>query len=238
MASSSRANPAGAGNAAPVVLFIGILAVCLLLAFSLSHTSSFYVLGGLIGFLVLAISFFSPEFGVSLLIASMLLSPEFGAGAAGSGGNVEGSRSVVIRLDDILLVILSVSWFARTAIHKELGLIVSNSLNRPIAVYVLSCFISTIIGYMNGNVTGKIGIFFVIRYIEYFVVFFIALNVLDSPKKMHRFMKIAFFTSIAIALYGMWQIPSGVRVSAPFEGDSPTAGHSYARSGPGDNAGR
>lgn len=221
MASPSRANTgAGIGAFAPILIVCGTLVISLLLAFSLSQTSSFYVLGGLIGFLVLLASFFSPEFGVALLIISMLLSPEFGAGGAGSGGSVETSRSIVIRIDDILLIILMISWFGRTAIHKDLGLILKNPLNRPIGLYVLSCFISTLLGYMAGSVTGKVGIFFVLRYIEYFIVFFISINVLDSPHKMRRFMKIAFFTSIAIAMYGMFQIPSGVRVSAPFEGDN------------------
>ena len=219
MASPTRANT-GAGALAPLLIVCGILVICLLLAFSLSQTSSFYVLGGLIGFLVLFASFFSPEFGVALLIVSMLLSPEFGAGGGGAGGSVETSRSVVVRIDDVLLIILMVSWFARTAIHKDLGLILKSPLNRPIGVYVLSCLVSTLIGYMSGNVTGKIGIFFVLRYVEYFIVFFISINVLDSPRKMRRFMKIAFFTASAIAMYGMYQIPSGVRVSAPFEGDN------------------
>ncbi|MEE9255791.1 MAG: hypothetical protein V3V56_01325, partial [bacterium] len=221
MAFSSRAKTSAPGGSARIfILTIWILMVCLLLAFMLSNSSSFYVLGGLIGFLTLVACFLSPEFGVAILIMSMLLSPEFGAGAAGSGDSVEAGRSVVVRLDDILLIILSVSWFARTAIHKELGLVLSNPLNRPIGIYVLSCLVSTLIGYMAGNVTGKIGIFFVLRYIEYFIVFFIGINILESPRKMHRFMNIAIFTSIAIALYGMFQIPSGIRVSAPFEGDT------------------
>jgi len=204
---------------APLLLILGFLILAFLLSFSLTKTSSLLVLGGFLAFLILGASFLKPEFGVTILIMSMLLSPEIGLGGAGGGSSVEGSRSVVIRLDDILLVILSAAWFARTAIHKNLGLILANPLNRPIAIYVLSCFISTIVGFMAGNVRGKIGFFFVIRYIEYFVVFFLAINFINSVETMKRFMKIAFFTAVAIALYGMSQIPLGVRVSAPFEGD-------------------
>ena len=135
MAFSPRAKTSTQGGSARnFVLIIWILMTCLLLAFMLSNSSSFYVLGGLIGFLTLAACFLSPEFGVAILIMSMLLSPEFGAGAAGAGDSVESGRSIVVRLDDVLLIILSVSWFARTAIHKELGLVLSNPLNRPIGI--------------------------------------------------------------------------------------------------------
>ncbi len=218
MAFSTKAGNAPWGFPAPLLALAAILAVSGLLAFSLVNTSSFLVLGGLIGFIFMVACFLSPELGVAVLIMSMLLSPEIGIGG-GDGSSVEGSRSIVIRIDDILLIILSVSWFARTAIHKDLGLIIANPLNRPIAFYVLSCAISTLIGYMLGDVNGKIGIFFVLRYIEYFIAFFITMNILDSREKMRRFIGIAIFTSICIAIYGMYQIPSGVRVSAPFEGD-------------------
>ncbi len=217
MAFSAKANTPG-GILVPLLVLAAILAVSVLLAFSLVKASSFLVLGALVGVLFLVACFMSPELGVAVLIMSMLLSPEIGVGGGG-GSTVEGGRSIVIRIDDMLLIILSVSWFARTAIHKDLGLIIANPLNRPIAFYVLSCAISTLVGYMLGNVKGIIGIFFVLRYIEYFIAFFITMNILDSREKMRRFIGIAMLTSICIALYGMYQIPSGVRVSAPFEGD-------------------
>ncbi|MBI3127183.1 MAG: O-antigen ligase family protein [Candidatus Tectomicrobia bacterium] len=223
MARTSRAigggGLAGRGSLLPVVAVLGFLILSLGLSYSLTQTSAFVVLGGFVGAIILGASFMSPMFGVALLIMSMLLSPEFGAGGGGGGGTDAG-RSVVVRMDDVLLAILSIAWFARTAVHKELGFILKNPLNRPIGFYILSCIISTILGFMTGGVRGLIGTFFVIRYFEYFVVFFLALNFMTDLKVMKRFMKLAFFTSICIALYGMVQIPLGVRVSAPFEGDS------------------
>ena len=205
---------------APLVLVVIFFAIAILLAATLAKTSAFFVLGGVVAILLLMGSFLSPEFGVAILIMSMLLSPEFGAGAAGAGTTVETSRSVVIRLDDILLIILLGSWFARMAIHKELGFILKNPINRPIGIYILSCFISTTLGLLSGDVRAKVGFFFVIRYIEYFIVFFMGINFIQSVKIMRRFMKIAFFTAALVAIYGLYQIPSGIRVSAPFEGDA------------------
>ncbi|MEK6709276.1 MAG: O-antigen ligase family protein [Nitrospinota bacterium] len=196
---------------------VGLSLLSLGVAYSLSKTSAFLVVGGLAGFAVLCASFMSPKFGVALLIMSMLLSPEFGGGGGGGGDT---GRAIVIRMDDVLLVILSVAWFARTAVHKDLGFVLRSSLNRPIAFYTLSCIISTLLGYMAGSIRGMSGAFFVIRYFEYFVVFFLALNFITSLDVMKRFLKLAFFTAICISIYGMTQIPLGVRVSAPFEGDS------------------
>lgn len=220
MATSRRRTAhAGGSGLAPFFVVLGTIVIGTAVAFALTKTSAFIVVAGLIGAILLLTSFFSPEFGVALLIISMLLSPEIGAGAAGAGTSVETSRSVVVRLDDILLIILSAAWFARTAIHKDLGLIRKSPLNRPIGIYILSCAVSTIIGFMAGNVRGKIGTFFVLRYIEYFVVYFMAINFINTREMIRRFMNIAFITAIAIAAYGIYQIPSGVRVSAPFEGE-------------------
>ncbi|MDA1000283.1 MAG: O-antigen ligase family protein [bacterium] len=218
--SQKRAAHAGGPRLAPFLLISGIVLIGTVIAFALTKTSAFMVIAGLIGTILLAVSFFSPEFGVALLIMSMLLSPEIGAGAAGGGTSVEPSRSVVVRLDDILLVILSAAWFARTAIHKDLGLVRKSPLNRPIGLYVLSCAVSTILGFMAGTVKGKIGTFFVLRYIEYFVVYFMAINFINTRAIIRRFMNIAIITAIVIAAYGVYQIPSGVRVSAPFEGEA------------------
>ncbi len=215
--STNAGTNAPGGIFAPLLVLAAILAVSVLLAFSLVEASSFLVLGALIGIIFLVACFLSPELGVAALIMSMLFSPEIGLGSGG-GTSVEGGRSIVVRVDDLVLIILSISWFARTAIHKELGLIVANPLNRPVAFYILSCAVSTLIGYMSGDVKGKIGMFYILRYIEYFIAFFVTINILNTREKMRRFIGIAIFTSICIALYGMYQIPSGVRISAPFEG--------------------
>lgn len=209
----------GRGGLLPVVGVLGFLIFAVGISYSLTQTSAFIVLGGFVGAVVLGASFMSPMFGVALLVMSMLLSPEFGSGGGGGGGT-DASRAVVVRLDDVLLAILSVAWFARTAVHKELGFILKNPLNRPIGFYILSCIVSTMLGFMTGGVRGLVGTFFVVRYFEYFVVFFLALNFMTDLKVMRRFMKLAFFTSILIAIYGLSQIPLGVRVSAPFEGDA------------------
>ncbi|MEE9241487.1 MAG: hypothetical protein V3U53_09915, partial [bacterium] len=112
--STNAGTNAPGGIFAPLLVLAAILAVSVLLAFSLVEASLFLVLGTLIGIIFLVACFLSPELGVAALIVSMLFSPEIGLGSGG-GTSVEGGRSIVVRVDDLVLIILSISWFARTA---------------------------------------------------------------------------------------------------------------------------
>lgn len=170
---------------------------------------------------IFTIAFINTEIGLYILIFSMLLSPEFGAGLdKGSGALGRGGQSVTLRLDDFLLFIIGLSWLAKNAIHKELGLFLKTSLNRPVFYYVVACLVSTGLGIMTGRVNPKTGFFFVLKYFEYFIVFFMIINHLDSPEQVKRFVFCLFLTCFITCIIGMIHIPGGGRVSAPFEGET------------------
>lgn len=171
----------------------------------------------MIGGVILAvICFINPEIGLYVLICAMLLGPQFGFGEA-TGETVRG-RGVTLRLDDILLVIIGFSWFLSTAINKEKGLFLKTPLNRYIAYYFLACLVSTLIGYMMQRVKGIAGILFVLKYFEYFIVYFMAVNYLKEKKQMERFILTILIVCLIVCIVAIAQIPSGARVSAPFEG--------------------
>src|SRR5439155_1169597 len=149
-----------------------------------------------------------------LVIFSMLLSPQLGSGG---GGLAEGSR-IVTRSEDILLLVVAYSWLAKTAVNKELGLAVKTRLNRPIIVYVAVTAVATLVGYATGTVHGLGGMFYVLKYVEYFVVYYMVVNNVTDRKQAWRFVVAAFVTAVVVSLIGMTQIPAGQRVSAPFEG--------------------
>jgi O-antigen ligase len=75
------------------------------------------------------------------------------------------------------------------------------------------------LGTLFGRVTGITGYFFVLKYLEFFVVFFITVNNLNSVKQIRRFIFFLFFTATIISIISLLQIPGGGRVSAPFEGE-------------------
>ena len=158
--------------------------------------------------------FVKTEIGLYLVIFSMLLSPQFGSG----GGTIAEGRRILVRSEDVLLLVVAFSWFAKTAVNKELGLAVKTPLNRPILAYVAATAIATLIGYATGTVAGVGGLFYVLKYVEYFIVYYMVVNNLVDRRQAWRLVTAAFLTAVIVSLIGMTQIPSGQRVSAPFEG--------------------
>jgi len=116
------------------------------------------------------------------------------------------------------LLVVAFSWLAKTAVNKELGLTLKTPLNRPILAYVAATAIATLIGYMTGTVAGYGGVFYVLKYIEYFIVYYMVVNNLVDRRQAWRLVTAAFLTAVIVSLIGLTQIPSGQRVSAPFEG--------------------
>jgi O-antigen ligase len=57
-----------------------------------------------------------------------------------------------------------------------------------------------------------------LKYIEYFVVYYMVVNNLIDRRQAWRLVAAAFLTAVIVSLIGMTMIPSGQRVSAPFEG--------------------
>lgn len=171
-----------------------------------------------VGAIILAlICFMNPALGLYVLICAMLLGPQLGTGGA-AGEGVRG-RGLTLRLDDFLLLIIGFSWFLSTAVNKERGLFLKTPLNRYIAYYFLACLVATLIGYMMGRVKGTAGFFFVLKYFEYYIVYFMAVNYLKEKKQMERLVWTMLIVCMVVCAISIYQIPSGVRVSAPFEGE-------------------
>jgi O-antigen ligase len=199
-----------------VIRVIIFTLVALLVGFLITQYSPSVLMLGVLALIIFLVSFINIEWGLYILIFSMLLSPEFMTGdTTGSSLN----RGVTLRLEDFLLAVIGLSWFARTAIDKELGLFLKTPLNKAILFYVLVCVLSTGIGIMAGRVGLKTGSLFVLKYIEYFLVFFMVVNHVRDTDQIKRFVFCLFLTCLIVSLIGALQIPGGGRVSAPFEGE-------------------
>lgn len=173
--------------------------------------------------MVVVVAFTSVELTLYLLIFATLLSPELIIGGGVSNEIVAGrvstteSRGITLRLDDILLSLVCLTWLFRMAIYKELGSFRQTPINQPIAWYWMAAFFSTLIGFYFGKV-GIYGFFFVLKYLEYFLLFYMVINNLHDDATIKRYLVVLLFTCLMASLVGMSQIPSGLRVSAPFEG--------------------
>jgi len=196
------------------VIVIGALLVGYLLTM-LSAVHSFVLV---ILLLIFICVFVWPEAGLYVVIFAMLFSPEIMGG--GIGGKATLDRGLTLRLEDFLLVFIGLSWFARTAVDKTAGLFRKTPLNQPIAAYILACLLATLWGKITGNVQGKAGFFFVFKYFEYMIVFFMVVNYVETEDQVKRLLFCLLLTCFIVSLYGILQIPGGGRVSAPFEGET------------------
>ena len=199
-----------------VALFIG--ALCLFAAQAVANTENLIGLAIMIGILIAIVCFNWPEAGLYILIFSMLLGPEIIVGNLG-GGTAAG-RGMTLRADDFLLTIIAFSWFARGAVHKELGLFLSTPLNRPIAIYLFAAAFSTTIGMLFDRVRPVVGFFFVLKFVEYVFVYFAAVNFIQNKRQLRRFIQAIFITAILVSIFAIVRIPLDGRVSAPFEGET------------------
>ncbi|KAF0126999.1 MAG: hypothetical protein FD189_764 [Elusimicrobia bacterium] len=173
----------------------------------------FIVLGALaVGISIFA--FFSPRLSLLLVVFSMLLSPEIPVGGAIS------ERHVVVRYDDILIAIIFISWFARTAIEKGRAFIVDTPAHKPILIYTALCVVSTGLGILRGDINPKVSFFYVVKYIQYFLLYFMTVNIVRDPAEIKKYLKAALLVAAIVTVYAYYYYfnsgPDG-RSSAPFE---------------------
>ena len=199
-----------------LVATIFFLLVALLTGYFITQYTPTTMLMGVLALIIFTISFINIEWGLYILIFSMLLSPEIMAGET-AGSSL--GRGVTLRLEDFLLAVIGLSWFARNAVRKELGLFLKTPLNKAILFYALACILSTGFGIMSGRVEIKTGSLYVLKYLEYFIVFFMMVNHVRSTEQIKRFVFCLFLTCFIVSIIGIFQIPGGGRVSAPFEGE-------------------
>jgi O-antigen ligase len=194
-----------------IVILLFILAIAIPLITFLGFRVEFSVVA-ILAFIIFLIAFIKTDFALVILIFSMLLSPELEAGGAGG-------RAVTIRADDIFLAVIFLGWMAKMALNKELGFYRVTPLNRPIQVYILVALITTFWGAVKGYINIKYGFFYILKYFEYYLLFFMVTNNLKNRRQMKIFLYSIIIVSFIICIYAWHQHLSGVeRVSAPFEG--------------------
>ena len=195
------------------IAFLGIFFFCVLVSFILAMQNMVLIAGAVIAVGLFTFGFLSPRTALYLLILSMLLSPEFGA------RDLSG-RGFTIRFDDLLLVIMGFTWLAKSAIFKNVGLAAQTRLNMPILFYLLVCLFATAWGAVDGYVRSPItGFLFIVKYFEYFVIYFLIVNNIESKSQIKKLFAAVFITYIIVLIVSLSQVPKEVRISAPFEGE-------------------
>ncbi|TFG39033.1 MAG: hypothetical protein E4H48_09625 [Syntrophobacterales bacterium] len=198
-----------------VVFAIILIVIAMVTGALVAHSSPVRMLLYLGLLVIFLVTFMKTEWGLYILIFSMLLSPEI---VVGDTARSMLSRGVTLRLEDLLLVVIGLSWLARNAVLKDIGLFLKTPLNKPIFAHVVACVLATGFAVLAGRVELKTGALYVLKYFEYFIVFFMMVNHVRNRAQVKRFVLFLFLTAFIVAVIGMFQIPSGERISAPFEG--------------------
>jgi hypothetical protein len=170
----------------------------------------------ILGFFFFFLCFVSMKLGLILMALSMLFSPEFEIGSTGW-------KSIAIRIEDILIVILVLAWLARIAVRRESRLFIYSPLNRPILLLLGLSIFSTLWGFAKGRVSSVTSILYLLKTMEYFVIFFLVVNYVQSERPIKLFLFFSLLTVSFIGLYTLPQVPSVQiftthRITAPFEG--------------------
>jgi len=197
----------------PLVLVLVLILGLSYIIPDLTATHALAIGGGIAVFIICLAS---TEAALYILIFSMLLSPEFVVGTT-AGASL--GRGVTLRVDDFLILLIGLTWIAKMAVNKELGLFLRTPLNKPIAYYLLICLISTLLGALFLKVDLKTGFFFVLKYFEYTLVYFMVVNHLKTKGQARTYLWALLITCAIVSVLGILQVPEGGRVSAPFEGE-------------------
>jgi len=198
----------------PIIFVLVALAAAGWLGFMATAVSPYILFTVCAALLVSLFAFSSPKLSLGLLLLSMLFSPEIGLGA------LTGSRSVVVRYDDILLVIIFLAWLAKSAVLKGKAFVTDTPVQTPIIVYTSLCVLSTVFGILRGDIRYEVAGFYVLKYVEYFLLYFLTVNVLESKEDIRKYLGYAFFISLAVTVYAyFYYFTAGAdaRASAPFE---------------------
>ena len=115
-------------SATPIILAVLVAFLALFFGFVISSGTVTSSLGITLGLIMFILAVVRTDLALYFLILSMLLSPEISKGGLQEQG-VSGGRSVVIRLDDLFLMLIAFGWLARSAIFKEIGLVSQHSIN-------------------------------------------------------------------------------------------------------------
>ncbi|MGB2880024.1 MAG: hypothetical protein WBD24_07565 [Candidatus Omnitrophota bacterium] len=161
---------------------------------------------------LMVLTFININVGLIAILLSMLLSPELEIGAVAG-------RAVIIRAEDVILIVVILAWLAKMAVQKGLYVIRTSPLNAPIGLYIAILCISTLRGMVFGNVSPYRGTFYVLKLFEYFILYFMVLNHTTTTRQVKMFLFFLLLTCTIVGIYGNTHIGQVARISAPFEGE-------------------
>ncbi len=194
-------------------LFTISLILIILVARAIATGNYFLAFGILASLFVGGITFLNPENGLIVLVFSMLLSPEIEI------ARIPG-RSVTLRIDDLLLISVFISFLTYHAINFYARRFRHSPIDKPLIAMVIIYIISTSLGIMEGRLKPLTSIFFALKYIQYFILYWLTLNIVNSRQTLINIIKAGAITALIVCVYAYSLFPKVHRVYPPFDYES------------------
>jgi hypothetical protein len=204
-------NRLGQANVMPVFLLIFLLFFSVMIAFNMHRFPPLAVMGVVAAMCVMVLTLININFGLVILIFSMLWSPEMPIGKT-----IE--RAIVLRVDDFLIIGVFFAWLGRLAFTRQTQTLRHTPINTLVFLYIGANIVSTSLGVMAGDVDAVVGFFYVLKFVEYFMLYFLFVNNITDMKQFKVFIFCFFLTAFTIGIFTYMQFGGWERPTAPFEG--------------------
>lgn len=203
----------------PVIKFIiplGVILISIVFGKFLTETNAFSVLTLLFSIIAIFLTFLNPESGLIFLTFSMLLSPEILIAKLPE-------RELSLRIDDFLLLAVFITFLVYHAINMPKQTFIKTPIDKPLIGMVIMYFVSTGIGIIEGRLRPLPSMFFVLKYLQYFILFWITSNITTDIKTLKKVIIAGAITAFIVCIYAYTLFPTQERVYAPFDyvGDKP-----------------
>lgn len=153
-------------------------------------------IGILAFFLIFLPTLINPDIGLIIIIVSMLFSPEIVAGQTTR-------REIVVRIEDVLLVVILLAGFLRIVFTKDIGKVFRTKLTGLFFCYIGICALSSTFAAFFGSpeeVDVEQSFFATLKYFEYFLFFLLVRDNLRNMKQVKIFMVIFLITAVTVAI--------------------------------------
>ena len=199
---------------APVfVLIMTCAAIALLLSYLYWQNTSI-TLALAFSLVVFTVSVLRVDWSVYILIVAMLLSPEVSAGAVGVKG-----RELNVRYEDMLIVTIFLGVALRITWEGRGELFRANPINSGIlAYYLVACFSTGLAIKLDlPHFDKKTAFFVLLKMAEFYMIFFLVGNAISTLRQVRKQLVLFFCVALIISAYGIYQVGTVDRISAPFE---------------------
>lgn len=144
-----------------------------------------------------------PTWTVILLLFAISLSPRLPFGQLPRG------RMIDVRLEDLLLLVLVPLWVARSRVSAA-----RRRFSVPIAVYVGIAIMSTSAGATVGWVSGMEATFYLLKEVEYFLIFLLVCDCVMSRRQIRLLMGVFLILGLADCGWKLAQLMLGLPLRA------------------------